>query len=285
MQEWTETKAIASGIDRFLASVETDEIRQGMAHSLKTPGKRLRPLTLLLVAEMNGGTIDRALDAALGMEFIHTASLVQDDILDEGLKRRGELTSHEKFGIFIAMVSADYLISQAMQLFAGSDSGSVMAFGRAGKQLAEGEVLDIKSRFVGASEDYYVRCVRLKTASIFASCFEIGARAAGADEEKAQLCFRMGDEFGIAYQIVDDLVEFTQVDDENKKSLQQSYILPLVYMETMPREKAIDACMAQVEQRIAAIEDMMKAFPDGEPKQKLRQVIDILRSYNGVKIK
>ncbi len=265
--------------------METGEIRQGMAHSLKSPGKRLRPLTLLLVAELNGGTIERALDAALGMEFIHTASLIQDDILDEGMKRRGELTSHEKFGIFIAMVSADYLISHAMQLYAGYDSGSVMAFGRAGKELAVGEVLDIKSRFAGASEDYYVQCVHLKTASIFASCFEIGARAAGADEEKAQLCFRMGDEFGIAYQIVDDLVEFTQIDDENKKSLQQSYILPLVYMETMSRDQAVDACMAQVERRIAAIEEMLKSFPDGEPKQKLRQVIDILRSYNGVKIK
>ena len=285
MQEWTETKAITSGIDRFLAGVDTGEIRQGMAHSLKSPGKRLRPLTLLLVAELNGGTIERALDAALGMEFIHTASLIQDDILDEGMKRRGELTSHEKFGIFIAMVSADYLISHAMQLYAGYDSRSVLAFGRAGKELAVGEVLDVKSRFAGASEDYYVRCVRLKTASIFASCFEIGARAAGADEEKAQLCFRMGDEFGIAYQIVDDLVEFTRIDDENKKSLQQSYILPLVYMETMSRDQAVDACMAHVERRIAAIEDMLKSFPDGEPKQKLRQVIDILRSYNGVKIK
>jgi octaprenyl-diphosphate synthase len=80
-------------------------------------------------------------------------------------------------------------------------------------------------------------------------------------------------------------VEFTQIDDENKKSLQQSYILPLVYMETMSRDQAVDECMAHVERRIAAIEEMLKAFPDGEPKQKLRQVIDILRSYNGVKIK
>ncbi len=285
MQEWAETKAIEAGIDRFLAGVELDEVRQGIAHSLKTPGKRLRPLTLLLVAELNGGTIERALDAALGMEFIHTASLIQDDILDEGMKRRGELTSHEKFGIFIAMVAADYLISKAMQLYAGYDPKSVVAFGRAGQQLAEGEVLDVKSRFVRASEDYYVRCVRLKTASIFASCFEVGARAAGADEATAQRCFRMGEEFGIAYQIVDDLIEFTQIDDEHKKSLQQSYILPLVYMETMPREGAIDACMAQVQRRIAAVERDLAAFPDGGPRDRLREVVDILRSYNGVAIK
>jgi octaprenyl-diphosphate synthase len=285
MQDWKETKAIQEGIDRFLAAAKIDEIRQGAAHSLKTPGKRLRPLTLMLVAEMNGGTIDRAMNASLGMEFIHTASLIQDDILDEGLKRRGELTSHEKFGIFVAMVTADYLISRAMQMYSGYDPKSIVAFGRAGQQLAEGEVLDVKSRFVKASEEYYVECVRLKTASIFASCFEIGARVAGASEEKAQICFRMGEEFGIAYQIVDDLVEFTQIDDENKKSVQQSYILPLVYMETMPKEQAIDACMAQVERRIADIDKMMAAFPDGEPKQKLRQVVDILRNYNGVKIK
>lgn len=285
MQEWAETKAIQEGIDRFLEGIELGEIRKGVSYSLKTPGKRLRPLTLLLVAEMNGGTIDRALDAALGMEFIHTASLIQDDILDEGLKRRGELTSHEKFGTFVAMVSADYLISAAVQMYANYDPGSIIAFGRAGQELAEGEVLDIRSRFAGASEDYYTRCVRLKTASIFASCFEIGARAAGAGEAKAQQCRRMGIEFGIAYQIVDDLIEFTQIDDEGKKSLQQSYILPLIYMETMPREQAIEACMAQVGRRIAAIEDMLKAFPDGEPKQKLGQIINVLRSYNGVKIK
>jgi octaprenyl-diphosphate synthase len=285
MQDWKETKAIQEGIDRFLAGVAMDEIRQGMSHSLKTPGKRLRPLTLLLVAEMNGSTIDRAMDAALGMEFIHTASLIQDDILDEGMKRRGELTSHEKFGTFIAMVSADYLISRAMQMYSGYDPKCVVAFGRAGQQLAEGEVLDIKSRFVKASEAYYMECVRLKTASIFASCFEVGARVAGAGEEKAQVCFRMGEAFGIAYQIVDDLIEFTEIDDTNKKSLQQSYILPLVYMESMPREQAIQACMAQVERRIAGIEKMLEAFPDGEPKQKLWQVIDILRKYNGVTIR
>lgn len=285
MHDWKETKAIQEGIDRFLAGVAMDEIRQGMSHSLKTPGKRLRPLTLLLVAEMNGGSIDRAMNAALGMEFIHTASLIQDDILDEGMKRRGELTSHEKFGIFIAMVSADYLISRAMQMYSGYDPECVVAFGRAGQQLAEGEVLDVKSRFVKASEAYYVECVRLKTASIFASCFEVGARVAGAGEEKAKICFRMGEEFGIAYQIVDDLIEFTEIDDENKKSLQQSYILPLVYMESMPREQAIQACMAQVDRRIGSIEKMLEAFPDGEPKQKLWQVVDILRKYNGVKIR
>jgi len=78
-----------------------------IAHSLKTAGKRLRPVSVLLLAEMNGGGVDEAIDAALAMECIHTASLIQDDIVDEGLKRRGEDTSHEKFGTFLAMVSGD----------------------------------------------------------------------------------------------------------------------------------------------------------------------------------
>jgi octaprenyl-diphosphate synthase len=285
MQDWEETKAINEGIDRLLEQIELPEIKKGVAHSLKTSGKRLRPLTLLLAAELNGGSIGRALDAALGMECIHTASLIQDDIMDEGLKRRGELTSHEKFGLFIAMVSADYLISRAMQLYSQYDPASVVAFGRAGQQLAEGQVFDILSRTQKASEAYYIECVRRKTASIFASCFEVGARTAGAAEDKAQACFRMGEEFGIAYQIVDDLIEFTQIDDQNKKALQQSYILPLVYMETMSRDRAVDACMAQVERRIARIGQELKAFPDGEAKDKLAQVVDILRNYNGVRVK
>ncbi|WP_048198332.1 polyprenyl synthetase family protein [Methanocella arvoryzae] len=285
MQNWKEMRAINEGIDQLLAGVELPEIRQGMAHSLKTSGKRLRPLTLLIMAELNGGTVEKALNAALGIECIHTASLIQDDILDEGLKRRGELTSHEKFGIFIATVSADYLISRAVMLYSGYDAKSIEAFGRMGLELAEGEVLDIKTRRSKTDEAYYLECVRRKTATAFASCFEIGARIAGVSDDKAELCRKMGEEFGIAYQIVDDLIEFTRIDDENKISLQQSYILPLMYLETMPREQAIDACMKQVEKRIEFIEQSLGEFDDGEPKDKLREVVDVLRKYNGVKIK
>ena len=270
--------AINDGIDRLLAGVELPEIRQGMAHSLQTSGKRLRPVTLLLMAELNGGTGEKALNAALGVECIHTASLIQDDILDEGLKRRGELTSHEKFGIFIATVSADYLISKAVMLYSQYDAASISAFGRMGLELAEGEVLDIKTRRSKADEAYYLECVRRKTATAF-------ARIAGVSDEKAELCRKMGEEFGIAYQIVDDLIEFTRIDDENKISLQQSYILPLLYLETMPRDKAIDACMKQVEKRIEFIEQALGQFEDGEPKAKLREVVGVLRCYNGVKIK
>lgn len=284
MQDWKETRAIHDGIDRLLEGVELPEIREGMAHSLKTAGKRLRPLTLLLMAELNGGTIEKALDAAVGMELIHTASLIQDDILDEGLKRRGELTSHEKFGTFVAIVSADYLISRAVVMFSKYDEKSIAAFGRAGLELAEGEVLDVKTRMTKTDEAYYVECVRRKTATMFASCFEIGARVAGVSDEKAELCRKIGEEFGIAYQIVDDLIEFTQIDDETKKSLQQSYILPLLYSETMARDKAVDACMTQVEKRIAFIDASLTQFPDGEAKAKLLDVVDILRKYNGVKI-
>lgn len=284
MQNWEEVRAVNEGIDKLLSSIELPEIRQGVAHSLKSAGKRLRPVTLLLVTELNGGAVDKALDAAVGMECIHTASLIQDDILDEGLKRRGELTSHEKFGLFVALMSADYLISRAMVLYSPCGPKAIAAFGRVGLELAEGEVLDIKSRVIKTDEAYYIECVRRKTATVFASCFEIGARIAGASEEKAELCRRMGEEYGIAYQIVDDLIEFTQIDDENKKSVQQSYILPLLYLESMPREQAIAACMAQVEKRIAFIDEALSQFPDSEAKAKLREVVDILRKYNGVKI-
>jgi octaprenyl-diphosphate synthase len=279
-----ESKAIINGIDSLLKGVELGEIKNSLAHSLKTPGKRLRPLTLILVAELNNGKIEDALDAAVAMECIHTASLIQDDILDEGVKRRGELTSHEKFGLFIAMVSNDYLISKSMMLMSKYDDRSVSAFGRAGLKMAEGELLDIKSRFYKATEADYIECVKKKTASVFESCFEIGARSAGTSEDKAQLCREMGLEFGIAYQIVDDLIEFLNIDDENKKSLEQSYILPLVYMETMSREQSVEMCMKQVESRIAKIDKVLATYKDSEAKSKLLEVVDILRKYNGVKV-
>lgn len=285
MQDWDEVKAINAGIDKILSTVELPEIRMGIAHSLKTAGKRLRPLSVILLAELNKGSIDDALDAALAMECIHTASLIQDDIVDEGLKRRGEDTSHEKFGLFMAMVSGDYLISRAMMLISRYDPKTIYAFSKAGLYMAEGELLDVKSRKYKPTEADYLECIRKKTAVMFESSFEMGARIAGADEERAESCRLMGLEFGIAYQVVDDLIEYTQIDDEHKKSALQSFILPLVYAETMSREEAIDKCMRQVEGRIARIDNALVEYPDSEAKQKLARVVDLLRNYNGVKIK
>lgn len=285
MQNWTESIAISEGIDNLLKDIEMVEIRNGIAHSIKTAGKRLRPLTLLLVAELNKGNMAHAVDAAIAIECIHTASLIQDDILDEGLKRRGEPTSHEKFGTFLAMMSNDYLISKSVMLVSRYDPGTVRSFGLSGLLMAEGELLDIKSRMFKATEADYIECVRRKTAAVFASSFEMGARIAGACEETAVLFKTMGEEFGIAYQIVDDLIEFLSIDDDTKKSAQQSYILPLVYMEAMSRDEAVERCMRQVEQRIAMIDSMLSKFEDCEPKDKLRQVVDILRNYNGITIK
>jgi octaprenyl-diphosphate synthase len=285
MQEWNEVKAINAAVEALVATVEIPEIRGGVAHSLKTSGKRLRPLTLLLINELNHGNIDEAIDAAMAMECIHTASLIQDDILDEGMKRRGEITSHEKFGIFLAMVSADYLISRAMMLMSRYDQKTVYAFGRSGMEAAVGELLDVKSRKIKPTADDYVVCVHKKTAAMFESAFEMGARIAGADESKVAMCREMGKEFGIAYQIVDDLIEYTQIDDETKKSSLQSFILPLVYAESMPSSDAVDACMKQVEARIAKIDSLLSNFEDGDARGRLAEVIGLLRNYNGVKIK
>lgn len=285
MQDWNEVKAINAGVEALVATVEIPEIRGGVAHSLKTSGKRLRPLTLLLVNEINRGKIDEALDAALAMECIHTASLIQDDILDQGMKRRGEITSHEKFGVFLAMVCGDYLISNAMMLMSKYDPLTVYAFSRSGKEAAEGELLDVKSRMIKPTVDDYIVCVHKKTAAMFESAFEMGARIAGADEGKVRVWREMGKEFGIAYQIVDDLIEYTQIDDETKKSALQSFILPLVYAESMSSSDAVDACMGQVEARINKIDSLLAGFEDGEAKGKLKEVVNLLRNYNGVKIK
>jgi octaprenyl-diphosphate synthase len=286
MQEWNETNAINNGIGQLINTVEMPEIKMSIAHSIKTAGKRLRPLSVLLLAELNKkGSAGQALDAALAMECIHTASLIQDDIMDEGMMRRGEATSHEKFGMFLAVLSSDYLISRATMLISKYDQGTVMAFSRAGLYMAEGELLDVKSRKIKPTEADYIQCVRKKTAVMFESSFEMGARIAGADGQRTELCRQMGLEFGIAYQIVDDLIEYIQLDDENKRSALQSFILPLVYAETMSKDEAVEKCMRQVEMRISRIDGMLVNFPDGDAKQKLVQLVDVLRNYNGIKIK
>jgi|SRR5271157_898294 len=285
MQEWNEVNAINAGIDQIINTVEMPEIKMSIAHSIKTAGKRLRPLSVLLLAELNKkGSAEQALDAALAMECIHTASLIQDDIMDEGMMRRGDVTSHEKFGMFLAVLSGDYLISRAMMLVSKYDQGTVMAFSRAGLYMAEGELLDVKSRKIKPTEADYIECVRKKTAVMFESSFEMGARISGADPQRIEMCRQMGLEFGIAYQIVDDLIEYIRLDDDNKRSALQSFILPRVYAETMSKDEAVDKCMKQVEMRISRIDGMLVNFPDGDAKQKLVQIVDVLRNYNGIKI-
>ena len=191
MQEWNEVKAINAGVEALVATIEMPEIRGGIAHSLKTSGKRLRPLTLLLVNELNHGSMDEALDAAMAMECIHTASLIQDDILDAGLKRRGEITSHEKFGIFLAMVSGDYMISRAMMLMSHYGPKAVSCLrpiwkrGRRGRAPGREVPPDQSPRWTSISSVFIRRRPPCSSPA-----FEMGARIAGADEKKATCAAR-----------------------------------------------------------------------------------------------
>ena len=210
MQEWAETQAIQDGIDRFLSGVEIGEIRQGMAHSLKTPGKRLRPLTLLLVAQMNGGTIDRALNAALGMEFIHTATLLHDDVVDESDRRRGLATANAVWGNKPSVLVGDFLFSRAFELMTEDGSLKVLRIlSHASAVIAEGEVSQLTAqRQIETSEERYLSIIGAKTAALFAAASQISAVVAECSDEQERALEDYGRNLGVAFQLVDDAIDY-----------------------------------------------------------------------------
>ena len=199
------------GVQRvFLEAVQTDLVRMNEVsdHLLLQQGKKLRP-TLLLLAARAGGPIDSdAIKAGAAVELIHTATLLHDDVIDENWVRRGLPTINAKWNNHLSLILGDYLYSRAFVLLTdGALWDALRIFSRATHTMSEGEMLQIlRTDHLDVSEDEYFSFIRDKTASLIAASCEIGGRLGGLDSERLA---RFGMNLGIAFQIVDDLLDFT----------------------------------------------------------------------------
>ena len=184
-------------------------------------GKRVRPLTTLLMTAVCGGEPANAISLAASVELIHSATLLHDDVMDEGEERRNRPTSRVLWGNLVSVLSGDLLLTQALQLVQSTDIPGVMEDTLAAmRALIEGEVAQLKARNKDdLGLDGYLEIVRGKTASLFAHACRCGARVSDASEHDIDAAGQFGERVGIAFQIVDDVLDLEGVPHEVGKRL------------------------------------------------------------------
>jgi octaprenyl-diphosphate synthase len=193
-----------------MASRHAPRIPQVTAHLVEAGGKRLRPMLTLAAARLCGYAGDHHVRLAATVEFIHTATLLHDDVVDESQRRRGRPTANLLWDNKSSVLVGDYLFSRSFQLMVETGSLRVLdILADASATIAEGEVLQLSAaQDLATDEAVYLQVVRGKTAALFAAACEVGGVIAGAPEDQVLALRTYGDALGIAFQIVDDLLDY-----------------------------------------------------------------------------
>ncbi|PQO21981.1 polyprenyl synthetase family protein [Rhodobacteraceae bacterium WD3A24] len=204
-----------------MASRHAPRIPEVTAHLVEAGGKRLRPLLTLAAARLCGYSGDHHVRLAATVEFIHTATLLHDDVVDESGRRRGRPTANLLWDNKSSVLVGDYLFARAFQLMVETGSLRVLdILSDASAVIAEGEVLQLSAaRDLATDEDTYFRIIRGKTAALFAAAAQSGAVIAGAPEEQVRALHAYGDALGISFQIVDDLLDYGGVAETTGKNV------------------------------------------------------------------
>lgn len=218
-------------LDKLVPSEKTKPatIHGAMRYSLLAGGKRLRPILVLSAAEALGGKIENAYPLAAAVECIHTYSLIHDDLpcMDDDDLRRGKPTSHKVYGEGMAVLAGDALLTLAFELAAGakptkrySSADYVLetAHGAGSRKLIAGQVVDLEceGKKISPKELQYIH--ECKTAALIATSLRLGAMSANASPKKLQAVTTFGQSLGLAFQVIDDILDITQTSEELGKS-------------------------------------------------------------------
>ena len=211
-------EAVGQLIRSRMASENAPRIPEVTAHLVEAGGKRLRPLLTLAAARMCGYEGPFHVHLAATVEFIHTATLLHDDVVDESAQRRGRPTANLLWDNKSSVLVGDYLFARSFQLMTETGSLRVLdILANASATIAEGEVLQLTAaQNLATDEAVYLKVIRGKTAALFAAATEVGGVIAGASEERVRALHAYGDALGICFQIVDDLLDYEGTDATGK---------------------------------------------------------------------
>ena len=225
------TALIDRALDRFLPKAKTKPatIHEAMRYSLFAGGKRLRPVLTLAAAEACGGTIEDALPAACAVECIHTYSLIHDDLpcMDDDDLRRGRPTNHKVYGEGVAVLAGDALLTAAFEILAQTKgtkrhpaAGQIadLAHAAGSRWLVGGQVADLEGegRPLSAAELQYIH--ECKTAALLTASIRLGAMSANATPAQLAALTKFGKSVGLAFQIIDDILDVTQSSEKLGKT-------------------------------------------------------------------
>jgi len=277
---------VDKALGRYLpkATAKPATLHKAMRYSLFAGGKRLRPILALAAAEACGGAIDAALPHACAVECIHTYSLIHDDLpcMDDDDLRRGRPTNHKVFGEGVAVLAGDALLTIAFEIL--SQAAPTRRYGMtalirelataAGSRwLIAGQVLDLEGegKHTSAKDLQFIH--RSKTAALLTSSIRLGAMSANAPEAKLQALTDFGQALGLAFQVIDDILDVTQTSEKLGKSAGKDVAAQKA---TYPAVFGLARSRAEAQRLTRAARDAVKAF--GEDAAPLRVLADHLLS-------
>jgi len=206
-----------------------------LGHIRQRGGKRMRPILMMLIAKNYGTVTDVTQNAAIGLELLHTASLVHDDVVDESQERRGQASVNASFNNKAAVLVGDYILSTALLRVSFTNNQRIIQYlAELGRTLAAGEILQLSNiQNEVISEEVYFQVIKQKTAVLFESCAAIGALSAGASEEEVKLAGEFGNNLGIMFQIRDDIFDYYDSKEIGKPTgndmAEGKLTLPVIY--------------------------------------------------------
>jgi octaprenyl-diphosphate synthase len=207
-----------------------------MKYILHTKGKEIRPIIVLYSARMLGEINQSTYYAATLIELLHTATLVHDDVVDDSAKRRGMFSVNALWKNKIAVLSGDFLLSRGLLLAIETENPHLLEYvSKATRDMSEGELLQVeKARKMDFTETLYYEVIRKKTASLLASCFATGAYSTVKDKDLIEKMWRVGELTGIAFQIMDDVLDYEKTSITGKPTgidiKEKKVTLPLIYL-------------------------------------------------------
>ncbi len=206
-----------------------------LSHIRQRGGKRMRPILMLLMAKNYGGVSSVTQHAAVGLELLHTASLVHDDVVDESSERRGQASVNATYNNKVAVLVGDYILSTALLHVSYTDNQRIVQeLSELGRTLAAGEILQLSNiQNQDISEDVYYNVIEQKTAALFQSCAAIGALSAGGTDEMVKKAGEFGRNLGIMFQIRDDIFDYFDSKEIGKPTgndmTEGKLTLPVIY--------------------------------------------------------
>ncbi|MEO1400413.1 MAG: geranylgeranyl diphosphate synthase CrtE [Cyanobacteria bacterium J06635_1] len=275
---------IEAALDQSLAVVYPEQIYEAMRYSLLAGGKRLRPILCLASCELVGGDPEVAMPTACALEMVHTMSLIHDDLpsMDNDDYRRGKLTNHKVYGEDVAILAGDALLAYAFEFIARETKQVAAervlevirrlgkAFGTAG--LVGGQIVDLASEGQSNVSLETLNFIhKHKTAALLEVAVVSGAVLAGADDTAVGQLTRYAQHIGLAFQIVDDVLDITSTPEELGKSVGKDIAAQKV---TYPSLWGIDESKQQAQQLIQAAKDELVTF--GELRQPLVAIADFI---------
>lgn len=261
-------KPIEEDLASYLSLFEKDFTSENpllhlaLQHVLKRQGKRLRPILALLSARCVGGVGEAVLHAAVSLELLHTASLVHDDIVDESDLRRGQASVNAFLSAQAAVLVGDYLLAKSLQHSSLTENTEVVhSIAKVSELLSDGELLQLYALDSDKiEEEVYYKVIERKTASLFGTSAKLGALLVGASDEQLEALRLFGEYLGIAFQIRDDMLDYTDSATLGKPAGNDMHegklTLPVIYVVNKSGDSAIYELALKVRRGEAGAEEI-----------------------------